>query len=121
MSDIDALTERLRRFNRDRDWEQFHTTKNLLLALVGEVGELASLFQWQQESDVSGWMDDSVHREQAEHELADVLAYLIQIADSLDVDLVAALNAKIDLNDSKYPAELSRGSAAKYTELGREK
>ena len=114
---IESLTAQLRDFARDRDWEQFHTPRNLAMALSGEAGELLSLFQWLRDEQVSGWLDEPSNRTAVEHEMADVFAYLLRLADVLDVDLEAALRAKIDLNAQKYPVELARGNALKYTAL----
>ena len=113
MSDLETLREDLRAFASARDWEQFHLPKNLVLALVGEVGELAELFQWRTpaESDPSA-LDDETRAAVAD-ELADVLLYLVRLADVLDVDLRAAARAKMDHNAHRYPVDEVRGSAAK--------
>jgi NTP pyrophosphatase (non-canonical NTP hydrolase) len=114
---IESLTAQLRDFARDREWEQFHTPRNLAMALGGEAGELLSLFQWLRDEQVSGWLDDPSNRTAVEHEMADVFGYLLRLADVLDVDLELALRAKIDVNAQKYPVELARGNALKYTAL----
>lgn len=114
---IESLTAQLRDFAQERDWEQFHTPKNLTMALSGEAGELLSLFQWLRDGQVAEWLKDPANRTAVEHEMSDVLGYLLRLADVLDVDLEAALRAKIDLNAQKYPVELARGNALKYTVL----
>ncbi|MET3934282.1 nucleotide pyrophosphohydrolase [Arthrobacter sp. OAP107] len=114
---IESLTAQLRDFAQDREWEQFHTPRNLAMALSGEAGELLSLFQWLRDGQVSGWLDDPSNRTAVEHEMADVFGYLLRLADVLDVDLEMALRAKIDVNAQKYPVELARGNALKYTAL----
>jgi NTP pyrophosphatase (non-canonical NTP hydrolase) len=114
---IESLTTKLRDFAQDREWEQFHTPRNLAMALSGEAGELLSLFQWLRDEQVSGWLDDPSNRTAVEHEMADVFGYLLRLADVLDVDLEMALRAKIDVNAQKYPVELARGNALKYTAL----
>jgi dCTP diphosphatase len=114
---IESLTAQLRDFAQDRDWEQFHTPRNLAMALSGEAGELLSLFQWLRDEQVSGWLDEPSNRTAVEHEMADVFAYLLRLADVLDVDLETSLLAKIDVNAQKYPVELARGNALKYTAL----
>lgn len=96
------LRERTRAFARARDWEQFHTPKNLAMALSVEVAELAEHFQWLQTGG-PGELAPGQH-EEIRHELADVLLYLVQIADKLDVDLHAAALEKIQRNAIKYPA-----------------
>ena len=117
MTDIEALRDRLRAFAKVREWERFHRPKNLLLAMVGEVGELAELIQWVEPEDITQWMSSPENTRAMSDELADVFAYLIQLADSVGVDLAEALNYKIEANETKYPADLSRGRAAKYDRL----
>ena len=114
---IESLTAQLRDFAQDREWEQFHTPRNLAMALSGEAGELLSLFQWLRDEQVSEWLDDPSNRTAVEHEMADVFGYLLRLADVLDVNLEMALRAKIDINAQKYPVELARGNALKYTAL----
>jgi len=104
------------KFIDDRDWHQFHTPRNLLLAMVGEVGELSELFQWRGEVGVGlpGWTD--VDKRHLRHELADVFLYLVRLSEQCGVDLpLAALN-KIKLNEQKYPADQVKGSSKKYSD-----
>jgi NTP pyrophosphatase (non-canonical NTP hydrolase) len=114
---IARLQDQLREFSAERDWEQFHTPKNLVMALTGEVGELSELFQWLTPSESSQIMSDPVRAVQVRDEIADVLGYLLQLADVLGVDVERALTDKIVKNAAKYPAEVSRSKATKYTEL----
>ncbi len=114
---IESLTSQLREFAREREWEQFHTPKNLTMALSGETGELVSLFQWLRDDEVAEWLRDPENRTALEHEMADVFGYLLRLADILGTDLEEALRAKIQVNGEKYPVELSRGNATKYTNL----
>jgi dCTP diphosphatase len=109
-----ALRERLAAFAAARDWEQFHSPKNLAMALSVEVAELVEEFQWLTEEQ-SRELDAERH-ERVRLELADVFIYLVRIADRLDVDLLAAADDKIVLNERKYPADLVRGDARKYDE-----
>lgn len=111
---FETLAGRLAEFARERDWDQFHSPKNLAMALAGEAGELIEHFQWLSEEQ-SRALDDATRRAVA-MEMADVLLYLVRLADRLDVDLVAAAHAKIELNARKYPVEGFRGSARKYDE-----
>lgn len=114
MSELAALQERLRQFARDRDWEQFHAPKNLVMALIVEAGELVEHFQWltaNQSEDLS-----PQKREAVAQEMADVFIYLLRLADRLNVDLLEAADRKIALNAKKYPAERVRGSARKADE-----
>jgi len=109
------LSERLDEFARDRDWDQFHTVRNLILALVGEAGELAAEVQWVSDSDVESFLADPTQRSAIASEMADILNYLVRLADKLNVDLVEEALKKIDLNEDRYPVETARGSSAKYT------
>ena len=109
-----ALQERVAAFAAARDWEPFHSPKNLAMALSVEAAELVEEFQWLTEEQSRAL--DAERRERVRLELADVFIYLLRIADKLDVDLVAAANDKIVLNEKKYPAERVRGDARKYTE-----
>ncbi|SDH16270.1 MULTISPECIES: nucleotide pyrophosphohydrolase [unclassified Duganella] len=100
LPDLLDLRERTRQFARERDWAPFHTPKNLAMALSVEVAEVAEHFQWLP----TGAELDDAGRAAVRHELADVLLYLVQLADRLDVDLHAAAVEKMDLNAVKYPA-----------------
>ena len=108
------LRDLVRVFVDERDWDQFHTPKNLSAALSVEAAELLEHFQWLQH----GRADElGPHKlVQVRHEMADVLVYLVRLADKLDVDLMAAVAEKMVLNRAKYPAELVRGDARKYHE-----
>lgn len=112
------LREMLRAFAAERDWDQFHTPKNLATALSVESAELLEHFQWLKDDESHNLSDAT--KEAVAQEMADVLLYLVRLADKLDVDLVEAARRKIALNAIKYPADLARGSAVKYTKLGRE-
>ena len=105
------LAARLARFAAERDWEPFHSPKNLSMALAGEVGELLEHFQWLTEAQ-SRELPPAT-REAVALEMADVLLYLVRLADRLDIDLAAAAARKIELNAVKYPAAEFRGSARK--------
>ncbi len=111
---LEALQVRLREFARERDWEQFHSPKNLAMALIAEAAELVEHFQWLTEAQSAQLSDEKLC--EVEQELADVFLYLLRLADRLKVDLLAAAAHKIDLNARKYPADKVRGSAKKYNE-----
>ena len=113
-NEIDELTERLRRFADERDWEKFHSPKNLAMALSVEVAEIVEHFQWITEEDSRKL--PAPDREKVELELADALIYLTRLADQLGVDLMDVTNKKMTINESKYPAERVRGSAKKYSD-----
>jgi len=113
-SPLPALAHRLRDFAAERDWDQFHSPKNLAMALVGEAGELAAEFQWMTEAQSQA--PDPAQLARIRSEAADVLNYLVRLSDKLGIDLIAAANAKIEENARRYPAEKVRGSSKKYNE-----
>ena len=115
MGDLNGLTGALRTFASDRDWDQFHTPRNLAAALVVEAGELLEHFQWM--TDAASQELTSAQKSAVAHEVGDVLLYLIRLSDKLGLDPVAAAEAKLIVNASKYPVDKSRGSSKKYTEL----
>jgi NTP pyrophosphatase (non-canonical NTP hydrolase) len=108
---LDALVDALRRFASARDWEQFHSPKNLAAALCVEAAELLEPFQWLTEQQSRALPDAT--REAVAGEMADVLLYLLQLADQLGVDLVQAAERKMAINEVRYPVERARGSAKK--------
>jgi dCTP diphosphatase len=111
-----ALTMELRRFAEERDWEQFHVPRSLLLALQGEVGEVAELLQWVRDDEVdAAWLE--AHHESLSDELADVLLYLLRLADVCGVSLGAAAEYKMRKNAIRYPISISKGSAVKRLRL----
>jgi dCTP diphosphatase len=112
---LGELTATVRIFAADRDWDQFHSPRNLVLALVGEVGELAAELQWIPDAEVVERLADPNVKSDVAAELADVLNYLLRLADVLEIDLAEALTKKIALNESRYPVDKARGSSAKYT------
>ncbi|GLJ26847.1 hypothetical protein SUGI_0524490 [Cryptomeria japonica] len=109
------LREKMAEFARERNWDQFHTPRNLLLALMGEVGELSEIFQWKGEvpKGLPDW--NASEREHLGEELSDVLLYLVRLADICDVDLGEAALRKMRKNELKYPVERCKGSSKKYT------
>ncbi len=111
---LDDLTQRVRQFAAERDWDQFHTPKNLAMALVAEAGELAAEFQWLTAAQSAAPDAQQLSRIRAES--ADVLIYLVRLAQVLEFDLLAAAREKIVANERRYPVERVRGSSKKYTE-----
>jgi len=103
MSDLDRLRDAMRQFTDERDWARFHDPKSLLLALVGEVGELSELFQWLPWDECVTLMKEEPLASRVREELSDVLLYLVRLADVLDVDLAAAAELKMVLNAEKHP------------------
>ena len=110
---LPELREDLRTFADERDWGQFHTSKNLVMALAGEVGELVAEFQWLTPSEAAGVMADPEAGERVRAEIGDVMIYLTRLADVLDIDLVQAAATKLADSHRRYPIERSRGSAKK--------
>ena len=114
MNELEELRVLISNFAKERDWDQFHSPKNLSMALIVEAGELVEHFQWLKQSESHELSKDKL--EAVEEELADILVYLIRIADRLDIDLIDAARKKIKSNAAKYPVDMVRGSSRKYTE-----
>lgn len=114
-SDLQPLIQALRDFAKERDWEQFHSPKNLASALSVEAAELLEHFQWLTEEQSRSLTADK--KGEVAQELADVFLYLLQLSDKLGVDLLEAARNKLVANGHKYPAERARGSSKKYTEI----
>ncbi|OLZ72590.1 nucleotide pyrophosphohydrolase [Streptomyces amritsarensis] len=115
---IRSLQQDLADFAAEREWERFHTAKNLAMALAGETGELLEIFQWLTPEESATVMSDPPKANRVREEMADVFAYLLRMADVLEIDLEQALLEKIAINGRKYPADRARGRADKYTQLG---
>nr|XP_027120220.1 dCTP pyrophosphatase 1-like [Coffea arabica] len=114
---LDELKEKMADFAKERDWDQFHSPRNLLLALVGEVGELSEIFQWKGEvpKGLPDW--EGEEKQHLGEELSDVLLYLIRLSDICGVDLGKAVLRKLELNALKYPVNLCKGSSKKYKQI----
>jgi dCTP diphosphatase len=111
------LVVAVRRFRDDRDWAQFHTPKNLAAATAIEAAELQERFLWKTDADVDEALADPATLAGVADEIADVVMFAMLLADRLGIDLAEAINAKLAANERKYPVELARGNARKYTEL----
>ena len=111
---LEELRVRLAQFAAERDWEQFHSPKNLSMALIAECAELVEHFQWITEAESRSLAPERL--EEVRLELADILIFLVRCADRLGVDLIAAANDKIAINDARYPADRVRGSARRAAE-----
>ncbi|CAA7404763.1 unnamed protein product [Spirodela intermedia] len=113
---LEELRKRLADFAKERDWDKFHSPRNLLLAMVGEVGELSEIFQWKGEvaRGLPGWEEGE--REHLGEEISDVLLYLVRLADICGIDLGRAALRKLDLNAIKYPVPHCQGSSRKHTD-----
>lgn len=104
---MNELINRINKFRDDRDWAQFHTPENLSKSIIIEAAELLENFQWNNDFDLDKVKD----------ELADVMNYCFMLADTLDIDIIANMNRKIDQNEKKYPIDKAKGTSKKYTEL----
>ncbi len=115
--DLEKILAKQRAFAAEREWDQFHTPKNLAMALVAEGGELLEVFQWLTEEQSWRVGDDPARQQALRDELADVFFYLVRLADKTGIDLETAFWEKMAQNEKKYPVEQSRGSVKKYTEF----
>lgn len=113
---LSHFTSEYRRFRDERDWAQFHTPRSLLISLGAEVGELMECFQWKDDQELAQLIEAGDTEDFAD-EMADILMYLVGLADQMKIDLAEALTHKIAKNEAKYPVEKSKGSKKKYTEL----
>jgi dCTP diphosphatase len=116
-SEFEDLLNKIQNFSDARDWSQFHTVKNLILAVSAEVGELAEVVQWKSDQEVVEYLKSPEGKNKLSEEVADVAIYLLRICQQQQIDFVEILNKKMDSNSVKYPVDKSRGNALKYTEL----
>lgn len=114
MKDLEEIRQKVAEFASDRDWDKFHSPKNLAMALSVEVAELVEPFQWLTEAQSSNLSSDQLMA--VSHEIADIQVYLVRLADKLRIDILQAVEEKMRLNAHKYPTAKVRGSAKKYTE-----
>jgi dCTP diphosphatase len=112
---LEEIAARLRDFRQARDWQRFHTPRNLAMSIAVECGELLEHFQWVDDEDLAAHL--AAREEDVAEELADVAIYLVQLADTIGVSLSEAIEHKIERNDERYPVESSKGTAKKHTEL----
>ena len=112
---LQSLRDKLRSFARERDWDQFHTPRNLACAVVTESAELLAHFRWSDDTKPLELTDQQ--RRDISHEIADVLLFLVRLADKMDIDPVLAAKEKLAINATKYPVDKAKGSSKKYTEL----
>lgn len=115
--DLQALTQTLVKFRDERDWSQFHTLRNLIVSLNLEASELLELTQWKSDVEIASIAGDENRMEALRDECADILLYLLLIAEKTGFDLLSAAARKLEKNALKYPVEKCRGSSRKYTEL----
>src|SRR4030067_2459624 len=108
------IQQKLRKFAEDRNWDQFHSPKNLSMALAAEAAELLEIFQWLTEEQSKDIISSAKEIAQVKEEIADVFIYLVRLADKLNIDIEKEVLAKIALNEKKYPIDLSKNNAVKY-------
>jgi len=107
--DIKEIQNKLAKFSAERDWDQFHSPKNLAMALTSEVGELNELFQWLTEE-----QSKNVDNDEIRQEIADIFIYILRLADKLNINIEDAVREKMEINAKKYPIDLAKGNATKY-------
>ncbi len=115
--DLERISNEITKFAVERDWDQFHSIKNLSMALSVEASELLEIFQWLSEEKSNQIKSDPKLKSKVEDEVADVFLYLLRIVNKAEIDLEAAIMAKLKKNAEKYPVELAKGNAKKYTDL----
>lgn len=114
---LEALIEKINTFAVERDWDQFHSVKNLSMALNVEASELLEIFQWMSEKDSSSIEPGTKNYQKVKEEVADIFIYLLRIVGKMNLNLEEIVLQKLDENGKKYPVELSKGNSKKYTEL----
>ena len=115
MSDIKKILEKIRRFRDDRDWMQFNDPKNMAVSLIIEASELLEHFQWKSKKEVEDYIKGNI--DEVQDEIADIALYLFELADNLGIDLIPAMERKLEKNEKKYPVEKARGRHTKYNKL----
>lgn len=115
MSEIKALTEKIKKFRDERDWKQFHNHKDMALSIVLEASELLEHFQWKSLDEIEKY--GASHKEEIAEEIADVAMYLFELSDNLNINLSEAMQNKIEKNAKKYPVEKAKGKHTKYNKL----
>ena len=113
--EIESMSDELRKFAAERDWEQFHSPKNLASALVVEAAELLEIFQWMKEDESKSLDERTLGK--VKEEIADIQIYLLRISDVMDISIPEAVKAKIKKNSAKYPIDKAKGNSKKYDEL----
>ena len=115
--DFADVENQIRAFSRERNWDKFHQPKNLILAAMGELGELAEILQWKSDSEVIEYLATEAGQERIKEEIADVAIYLIRLCQTQNIHFVEALSEKLLKNEDNYPVEKSKDNSFKYTEF----
>ena len=116
-SELEDLLNKIQTFSDERDWSQFHTTKNLILAVTAEVGELAEVVQWKSDQEAAEYLKTPEGKSKLSEEVADVAIYLLRICQQQNLNFIDILNKKMESNSFKYPVDKSKGNARKYNDL----
>ena len=116
-TNIQELKDKIKRFCEDRDWDQYHGAKDLAIGIITESSELLEHFRFKLEGEIEEMFKNTEKRKEISEEIADVLYFLLRLAQRYNIDLATELNKKIDKNEKKYPIDKSKGSNKKYTEL----
>jgi dCTP diphosphatase len=114
---IETIQKQIADFATEREWDQFHTPKNLAMALTVEASELMEIFQWKTSDESKAILKDELRSEQVEEEIADILIYALRFANVLNIDVDEAIQKKIVKNAKKYPVEKAKGNSLKYNQL----
>jgi len=114
---IKELKEFSKKFQEERDWDKYHTPKDVAIALSVEAGEVLELFLWKSDKEVEEMLKDPIKKNKVTEEVADVFSYLILLSNKLDIDLVKSFYEKMDKNHEKYPIDKIKGDFKKYTEI----
>ena len=115
INEIKNIIEKIKLFRDERDWMQFHDPKNMSISIILEASELLEHFQWKTKEECEKYIKD--HKEEVQDEIADIAAYLFELADNLNIDLLSAMESKIEKNKKKYPVEKAKGKHTKYNKL----
>ena len=113
--DLHSMLTKIKKFRDERDWLQYHDTKNMAISIIIEASELLEHFQWKSKKEVVQYVKS--HKSHIEEEIADIALYLFELADNLGINLLSAMEKKLEKNEKKYPVEKAKGSHRKYTEL----
>lgn len=114
---LERLQAQIQAFSEERDWDQFHTPKNLIMAATAEMGELSEVLQWKTDDEVAEFLNSQYGQERISEEIADVAIYLLRLCQKVDVDFIEIIENKISQNEAKYPVDKSKGTSKKYTEI----
>jgi|SRR3989339_1132507 len=116
-TNLKELKEKIKRFCEDRDWDQYHNAKDLAIGIITESAELLEQFRFKSEKEIEGMFIDPIKRKEICEEVADILYFILRLAERYDIDLANELNEKMKKNEEKYPVEKAKGLNKKYTEL----